>query len=397
MVKDFSSFMNRFSIAQNRPPLDKFLTDLKDEDWKRVRTIIISAFTASKLKSVTPLIVNVGDDLVQRLLKAEREGKPIDMWRTSGVFTMKVILATVFGVEIESKEQEDKLTSAAASFFRVNPAQLFLFKFMPWLAILIGYFFNTKLSVAVRYLHEVTKNVIQERRNNLKQGIPCRKDILQIMIEAGDNDKLTDEEIISQSLIFLIAGYETTANAVACVSYLIATNPDVQQKLINEIDANCPDAMSIDYDVVQGLPYLDMVISEALRIYPPGFIINREIHDEAVINGIRVGKDIMVMIPVYGIHHNPKIWPNPEQFIPERFSPEEKAKHAPCSYLAFGNGPRNCVGMRLALLEAKVALVKILQNVELMTVNETQIPLKIWTSTTLSPENGIYLGFRKRH
>ena len=218
-----------------------------------------------------------------------------------------------------------------------------------------------------------------------------------MMIEAGDNDKLTDEEIISQSFIFLIAGYETTANSVAYACYLLATNPDVQQKLINEIDTNCPDAISINYDSVQGLPYLDMVISETLRIYPPGFLINREANDQAEINGIHVAKDIMIAIPVYGIHHNPKIWPNPEQFIPERFSPEEKAKRPPCSYLAFGNGPRNCIGMRLALLEAKIALVKILQNVELIAVTETENPLKIRTGASLSPINGIYLGFRKRH
>ena len=398
MVKDFSSFVNRFSIVNNdRPPMDKVLTELRDGDWKRVRTILISAFTASKLKSLVPFIVNAGDDLVQRILDAESEGKTIDMWRTSGKFTMNVILATVFGVEIESREQEDKLTKAAGALFRVNPLQLFMLKFFPGIYARIASLVGDSTPSKVEYLVKVIKDVLQGRKKNLAQGIPCRKDMLQIMLEAGDNDKLTDEEIISQSFIFLLAGYETTANTLAYACYLLATNPDTQQKLINEIDANCPDTNSIDYECVQGLPYLDMIISETLRMYPPVFFINREIKEEAVIDGIHVSKDYMVAIPVYGIHHNPKIWPKPEQFIPERFTPEEKAKHRPCSFLPFGNGPRNCIGMRLALVEAKIGLVKILQNVELILIKETEIPLKLRATGSLSPANGIYLGFRKRN
>ena len=132
--------------------MDKVLTELKDGDWKRVRNILVPGFTASKLKSIVPFIVNAGDDLVQRILEAEREGKTIDIWRTSGKYTMKVIVGTVFGVEIESREQEDKLTKAAGVLFKVNPLQMFLMKFMPWLMVIIGYCLNTEISLSMRYL-----------------------------------------------------------------------------------------------------------------------------------------------------------------------------------------------------------------------------------------------------
>ncbi|RDD39444.1 Cytochrome P450 3A13, partial [Trichoplax sp. H2] len=180
-------------------------------------------------------------------------------------------------------------------------------------------------------------------------------------------------------------------------SYLLATNPDAQKKLRDEIDSLCPDANSIDYDTLFSLPYLDMVISETLRMYPPAYFVNREAKEDITINGLLIPKDIMVCFPIYGIHHNPELWPKPNEFIPERFSPEEKAKQIPCSYLPFGGGPRNCVGMRLALLEAKLALVKIIQNFELKTVAETEIPLKLRSGTTLSPLNGVYVGLTRRN
>ncbi|EDV24414.1 uncharacterized protein TRIADDRAFT_56195 [Trichoplax adhaerens] len=396
-VKEFSNFTNRFALNQPRPPFDKAVIQLKDQDWKRVRTILIPTFSTSKLKAIVPLIESAGDDLIQTLSTAEEKGRVIDIWRTCGVFTMKVILATAFGIDFESKEQEKKLTESAGVLFRnINGVLQFLFVFFTPLFRLLEPLLGGKIISSVKYLVTTTENVLKERRRNLKDGIPCRRDILQQMIEAGDNDKLTDEEIIAQAIIFLVAGYETTANTLGFASYLLATNPDAQKKLRDEIDSLCPDANSIDYDTLFSLPYLDMVISETLRMYPPAFFINREAREDITINGLLIPKDVMVGFPIYAIHYNPKLWPKPNEFIPERFSPEEKAKQIPCSYLPFGGGPRNCIGMRLALLEAKLALVKIIQNFELKTVAETEIPLKLRSGATLSPLNGVFVGLSRR-
>ncbi|EDV24416.1 uncharacterized protein TRIADDRAFT_56197 [Trichoplax adhaerens] len=397
-VKEFSNFANRFSLTKPRPPFDKTVVQLKDQDWKRVRTILIPTFSTSKLKGIMPLITDAGDNLIKTMSKAEEEGRAIDMWRTCGVYTMKVILATVFGIDFESKEQEKKLTESAARLFRnTNGVIQFFSIFLTPLFRMVEPLLGGNLVKSTIYLAKTAENVLRERRRNLKNGIPCRRDILQQMIEAGDGDKLTDEEIIAQAFIFLIAGYDTTANTLGFASYSLATNPDVQKKLRDEIDSLCPDANSIDYDTLFSLPYLDMVISETLRMYPPAYFVNREAKEDITINGLLVPKDIMVSFPIYGIHHNPELWPKPNEFIPERFSPEEKAKQIPCSYLPFGGGPRNCVGMRLALLEAKLALVKIIQNFELKTVAETEIPLKLRSGTTLSPFNGAYVGLTRRY
>ncbi|RDD37240.1 Cytochrome P450 3A11 [Trichoplax sp. H2] len=396
-VSDFSTFPNRYDLNEPRPPFDKAIIQLKNQDWKRVRNILIPTFSASKLKSLMPILNDAGNDLTVTLSKADQEGRPIDIWRTCGVFTMKVTLATVFGLEMDSKEQEKKMTEAASMFFRdITGVVQFLFIYLMPLVGLIEPLLGGKIIESVRYLLKTVENVIQERRENIKAGIPCRKDILQQMIEAGDDDKLNDAEILAQAITFLVAGYDTTANTLGFTCYLLATHPEIQKKLRDEIDAKCPDLDSIEYDTLHDLPYMDMIISETLRLYPTAFFLNRDIKKDTTINGVHFTKDLMIGIPVYAIHHNPKIWSNPEEFIPERFSPKEKAKHAPCSFLPFGNGPRNCVGMRLALLEAKLALVKIMQKFEMRAVPETEIPLTLRSGNTISPINGVIVGVSRR-
>ncbi|EDV24873.1 uncharacterized protein TRIADDRAFT_13325, partial [Trichoplax adhaerens] len=393
MVKDFTNFTNRYSLSNTIKPFNKSLLQLDNKDWKRVRTTLVPTFSALKLKTILPFIKVASDDLVHKLMKAEAEGKAIDIWQPYGRYTMQVILATAFGIEFESKEQEAKLTKAAGILFReTNSLVQFFVVFASRLFKIFEPVIGGGIMNSTRLLVTTVERVIRERRKNLKEGIPCRKDILQQMIEAN----LNDEEIVAQAIVFLIAGHETTANTLAFASYLLMANPEAQEKLIAEIDDKCPDESSLDYETLSELPYLEMVISETLRIYPAGFFVNRKTKDDMVVNGIDIPKNSMIGLPIYAVHHNPQLWPDPERFIPERFTPEAKAKRHPYSYIPFGGGPRNCIGMRLALLEAKLALVKVLQNVKLVAVKESEIPLRLKSGATLSPANGVYVGIQKR-
>lgn len=174
----------------------------------------------------------------------------------------------------------------------------------------------------------------------------------------------------------------------------MAVNPDIQQKLYLEItNSNCLDAPGLDH--LNDLPYLDMVIAETLRLYPVAHVVDRLTRKDITINGLCIPKGMMIGIPIYSLHR--KLWPDPEKFIPERFTPEQKAKRQSCSYLPFGTGPRNCIGTRLAILEVKAAMVKILSQVEFVTTEETEIPLPLKTTTVLMPARPIYLSIRPRH
>ncbi|KAK1169183.1 thromboxane-A synthase [Acipenser oxyrinchus oxyrinchus] len=136
-----------------------------------------------------------------------------------------------------------------------------------------------------------------------------------------------------------------------------------------------------DYNNVQELQYLDMVISETLRMYPPGF---------------RMDIRATIEIPASYIHYDPEYWPAPEKFIPERFTTEAKSQRHPLTYLPFGAGSRSCIAMRLALLEAKIAMIRSVQKFTFQTGQETKIPLELKSNSTLGPRNGFIIKTAQR-
>ncbi|CAO2630636.1 Cytochrome P450 3A1 [Lemmus lemmus] len=121
------------------------------------------------------------------------------------------------------------------------------------------------------------------------------------------------------------------------------------------------------------MEYLDMVLNETLRLYPNGLRLDRVCKKDVEINGVLLPKGSVVVIPVYALHHDPQYWPEPTEFRPERFSKENKGSINPYVFMPFGNGPRNCIGMRFALMMMKLAITKVLQNFSFQPCKETQV------------------------
>ncbi|XP_052777944.1 cytochrome P450 3A25-like [Mya arenaria] len=177
-----------------------------------------------------------------------------------------------------------------------------------------------------------------------------------------------------------------------------------QDKLLTQID-NCisEDVSELMYDVIQDMPYLDQVINETLRMYPPLAATNRttSYHKDVLLDGYWFPANTLIQYSIYMIHHDPQLYPEPDKFMPERFLPEEKAKRDPFTFIPFGHGPRNCIGMRLALLEAKIALVATLKKVTFVQVPETEViyfvPLEVITyEPFLRPARPVKVGVEKR-
>jgi cytochrome P450 family 9 len=188
------------------------------------------------------------------------------------------------------------------------------------------------------------------------------------------------------------------------VAYDLALNPDVQQKLFKEIAATNEElgGKNLNYDALQKMKYLDMVISEGLRKWPPAPAIDRfcvkeyklKLDDRAEFT-IEKGK--YCWLPIYALQHDPKYWPNPEKFDPERFSDENKHNINAGAYIPFGVGPRNCIGSRFALMESKAVLYYMLLNFSFDATAKTEIPL-IFSKTffAFQAKNGVHLKFSPR-
>jgi len=206
--------------------------------------------------------------------------------------------------------------------------------------------------------------------------------------------RLTLDELVAQCVIFFVAGYHTSSATLSFASYLLALNQDVQKKVHQELKQVLQETNGLlTYEAVQKMKYLDNVISETLRLYPPAFKLSRisETNYKLRDTGVTIPKGMTLSVPVYAMHRDPELFQNPEHFNPDRFSPEQRAKQIPYSYMPFGAGPRNCVGMRFALLEIKVCLVQIICNFHISACPETKVPLEFGRSRNLLQPNNIVL------
>jgi cytochrome P450 len=187
---------------------------------------------------------------------------------------------------------------------------------------------------------------------------------------------MTEEEILGQMLLLFVAGFDTSASLLTSCTYCLALNPEAQQLLWEEITGAVDEKGDIDYQKMAQLPYLDAVLSETLRMYSPFIRLERLASADYRLDktGLVIPKGMVVQIPTHAIHYNPQFHPQPEVFRPERFLPQNRDKMVPYSYLPFGGGPRYCVGMRFALLEAKTALVHLLQRFKIGTCSRTKCP-----------------------
>jgi len=212
------------------------------------------------------------------------------------------------------------------------------------------------------------------------------------------NKRLTEDEILAQAWIFFVAGYETTATTLSFCSYELALNQDCQQKLYEEVSSAVDQNGEISYETLTKLPYLDSVISETLRIYPPAIRLEREAMTDYKLGdtGIELFKGQLIEIPTYAIHHSEEYYPDPHIFNPERFMPENRDQIIPYTYMPFGSGPRNCIGMRFALMEAKLGLAQIIRRFRLVRSDKTEVPLKFLPVTPICAAKSLIVGIEKR-
>ncbi|XP_072264690.1 cytochrome P450 3A9-like isoform X1 [Pyxicephalus adspersus] len=372
LVKEcYTNFTNSRNFGLNGP-FESALTIAEDDQWKRIRTVLSPTFTSGKLKEMFQIMKDYSNTLVKNIQVYVAKDEPCPMKDVLGAYSMDVITSSSFSVHVDSlNNPNDPFVTKTKKLLKLglfSPLLLFvvLFPFLrPILeALNVSFFPKEFLNF---YMNAVTS--FKEKRQ--KEDHSGRVDFLQLMLDCRTEDvsglnkeqkALTDSEIMAQSIVFIFAGYETTSSTLSFLFYNLATHPDVQQKLQEEIDSYLPDKAMSTFDILMQMEYLDMVIQETLRMFPPGGRVERVSKQTVEINGVTIPKGMVCLIPAYVLHNNPEYWPEPEEFRPERFSKENRESHTPYTFLPFGDGPRNCIGMRFAMLSMKVATAAILQH-----------------------------------
>jgi cytochrome P450 len=247
---------------------------------------------------------------------------------------------------------------------------------------------------ALARMDEYLFGLIRRRRRQLAAEPPAHHsppaaDLLTQLIR---NPDMSDDLIRDQILTMLIAGHDTSTAMLAWALYLLSEHPEVMAHARAEVDAVAGQAETITLDHINRLDYIDAVIKETLRLYPPIHVGNRFVAQDTDIAGYQLHAGTRVMASIYLSHRDERYWDEPEQFRPERFGPEAE-RRPPFTYVPFGGGPRVCIGASFAQIEAKVALARILQQFELFSAGRKVHP---YMGATLEPHPGVFLRVRRR-
>ncbi|NXS10020.1 CP3AC protein, partial [Neodrepanis coruscans] len=404
LVKEcYTIFTNRRNFRLNGL-LESALNVAEDEQWKRIRTVLSPTFTSGRLKEMFHIINHYGEKLVKNIEKKVANDEFVTAKDIFGAYSMDVVASTSFSVNVDSMSNpNDPFVTNIKKFLQfsfLSPFFLFLVLF-PFVVPVLE---KMKVTLLPAEVMDFFKDIFTKMKKEREKGSSTdRVDFLQLMIESQNSDggsksaeanldkTLSDEEILAQSLIFIFAGYETTSSTLSYIAYNLATHPDVQQRLQDEVDANLPNKATPTYSAITQMEYLDMVVNECIRLYPAGGRIERVCKETVELNGVTIPKGMVVTIPAFVLHRDPEYWPEPDEFRPERFSKENKERIDPYTFLPFGAGPRNCIGMRFALLVVKVAVVVLLQNFYFKTCKDTPIPLVLDTKGFMQPKKPIVL------
>ncbi|XP_063170891.1 cytochrome P450 3A24-like [Candoia aspera] len=402
LVKEFyTNFTNRRDFGLNGD-LDTSITITADEQWKRIRSALSPTFTSGRLKEMLPIINHYGESLVKNIQKKAENEEEIDMKLIFSAFSLDVVTSTSFSVNIDSLNHPDDPVvvhiKKALKFSFYNPMIILVVLFPFLIPVLQKLNFTFFPKSSIKFFFDIFKKIKGDRQ---KKEHTHRVDFLQLMIdsqapanttdEANSYKALTDKEILTQSIIFIFGGYETTGTTLSFLSYCLAVHPDVQEKLYQEISETLPNQAPPTYEAIHQMEYLDMVVNETLRLYPPGGRIERVCKKTVEIHGVTIPEGTVVMIPAFVLHRMPEYWSEPEEYRPERFGKENKEGLEPYAFLPFGAGPRNCIAMRFALLVLKAAVVTVLQKFHFQTCKETPIPLELDSKGFMQPKKPIKL------
>ncbi|XP_076029305.1 cytochrome P450 6k1-like [Oratosquilla oratoria] len=398
LVKDFAHFTDRrpFETLAPDKELKEMVFFLEGDDWKGLRSIISPAFTSGKLKSMFPLMEDKCKKLVEYL--KEHRGQSLEMKALFSRFTLEVIATCAFGIKCNFLEDENDPFALATQQFSqpsfVQGLKYLLVGTAPWLMHL----FNIRLfDSSVEILAAFARESLKTREITGRRG-----DFLDLMMDAMRETKqnggkgkyaVTEETIICQAVLFLIAGFETTATSLAYTSYVLANHPEVQQKVREEVQLLLKTHGEIDYQLVAEAKFLEACFNECLRLYPALPVTERMCVKDYTIPGtdLRIEKGMCLGIPIYTLNRDPELFEDPDSFKPERFLPENKTSEKVFAFQTFGQGPRSCIGMRFALLEAKLALAHMIVGMEFLPDPERKNPLTfaVNPSELLTPAEGI--------
>jgi cytochrome P450 len=373
LVKNFPSFQeNDFAFDETIDPLlahNPFL--VTDDKWRESRALLSPLFTTNKVKYLFPLIKRTCDKLEaylgQKGPRHEHNSKDL-----AARFTTENVISVSFSIEANcfSDAKKNEFREMGKAIFQPALPQVFKMictLFCPLLLKVVPVPFLPKIVDAWM------RNLVNENVRSRQHTQMPHDDLLQMLINLRKVEKhITDEQLAGHSLAFFTEGYETSSTLLCFALYELAMNPDIQDRLRIELkEAVAKSNNELDFEVMNGLQYLDGVMHETLRLHPPALTLNKLCTKDFPLPGISSSKPMVIkkgtpiIIPLYALHMDPAYFPDPDCFDPTRHNEETKKTRPKCVFLPFGEGPRMCMGMRFALGQTKAALATMVMKFQI--------------------------------
>ncbi len=354
LVEHPRDFSNRGVFQQNDDGgfANEGLLTIDGEKHRQQRHAVQPAFHKRRVDGYAAII----EQYTQELLKTWHPGDMVDMSRTMQELTLRIVSKCLFSIDLSSRlgPLSDAFDGVIGSSTSIAEDLLNIHIDNP----VTGY---GKRMAAARQLDMLIYTLIAQRRDDDRDY----QDVLSMLMSAESGDepgtKLTEKQIHDHILTFLAAGHETTAITLVWTFYLLSQYPQVRIKLQDEIRTLLA-GRAPTLDDLARLPYLDWVLNESMRLYPPAWLQMRFVAKETELDGVRLPVGTRIILSQWVIHRLPAIWQDAEAFKPERWDPASGQQIPPGAYFPFGGGPRTCIGMPLAQLEARLILTSILQD-----------------------------------
>ena len=334
--------------------------------WRRQRRMMQPSFHRRVIDRFSQLIDAVNEKFAARWAASAARGAPINLTEDVSELTLEIVLASIFGTDLARLEQQMGANPFEVVAKETNRDLKFAFRF--------------------RSLTKLVAQVIEQRRREPAEHF----DFLSMFMATRDRDTeepMSDKEMIDEVLTLIVAGHETTAAALTWTWYLVSQHPEVEQQLRAEADAASPERLGLD--AAERLSFTHQVVQEALRLYPPGWLLTRRTLEADELGGYAIAPRTDVFISPYLLHRHPDYWPEPEEFRPERFAGIDAEERHRFSYIPFAVGPRHCIGEGLAMFEMLVHVSRMSRRFRLTRASNE--PIELEAQINLRPRSNLMM------
>ena len=379
---------SEFQTARIQHFLGPGLLILHGQPWQRQRRLIHhGAFRPAKVASVASAMHECLDESLARFDGEIRRG-PVDIYPEMMRMTFRMVSRLVFSASLPD-EDIDRISGAISTIQEFMVRQIVHPYLNPWFAVSGALRRHERMRDRC---NQIVLDLIRRRRRH-----PGRSDdLLQVLMDAVSDETgepMSDEAILHECMHLLVAGHETSSNALCWTLYLLSTHPEHVERVRAEYERVAGDSVLQYADLAQ-LPVTTQVVEESLRLYPPFWMVDRVAVADDHVMGVRIPKGTIVVAFIYGAHRSPRLWEDPDRFVPERFSPERKAAQPPFSYLPFGGGPRGCVGGNFAMLQMLMIVGRLLRRYDFELAPGQDVSPR--SMVFLRPSHGIRMRVVKR-